>query len=161
MMCARFMTENRLLAKGVALADFLVQGAGDTCPREPSVDLNDLSNHYQSGQRSSGNAIDIFENIKTELLRDIKPFFCEDAPINHLDTTRIIATTSDQKAGWVPQDTQPGDVVALIKGAPFPFILREMDDEHFLVVGDSFIAGIMQGEAILHNDKAWHTLAIG
>jgi hypothetical protein len=79
---------------------------------------------------------------------------------DEIDTTRIQARTSDKRVGWVPQNTQPGDLVTLIRGAPFPFILRPVDGEHYSIVRDAYIGDIMQGEACPEAEDDWITLAI-
>lgn len=66
---------------------------------------------------------------------------------NTIDRTRVLASTSKGYVGWIPETARLGDTVALLAGAPFPFILRKRPDGYFSVVGDAYIQGIMHGEA--------------
>lgn len=47
----------------------------------------------------------------------------------------------------VPEHTRSGDVVALIRGAKVPMILRRRGSQLYEIVGDAYIRGIMFGEA--------------
>lgn len=49
--------------------------------------------------------------------------------------------------GICPMETQPGDVITIIKAARVPYILRkEKGVEHWKLVGESHVYGIMDGE---------------
>jgi hypothetical protein len=49
--------------------------------------------------------------------------------------------------GLVPQEAMPRDKVVLIAGSMAPFILRPTGSSIYRIVGDSYIHGIMDGEA--------------
>jgi hypothetical protein len=49
--------------------------------------------------------------------------------------------------GLGPEILKAGDIVAVIFGAKVPFILRPEGD-HYLLVGDCYVHGVMQGEAV-------------
>ncbi|RSL63260.1 hypothetical protein CEP54_005303 [Fusarium duplospermum] len=49
--------------------------------------------------------------------------------------------------GLCPPRAQPGDEVAILFGAPVPIVLREFD-EGYVVIGTSYVHGIMDGEII-------------
>lgn len=55
--------------------------------------------------------------------------------------------TSKGYLGLGPEILKPGDVVAVIFGAKVPFILRPEGD-HYLLLGDCYVHGIMKGEAV-------------
>jgi hypothetical protein len=58
--------------------------------------------------------------------------------------------------GWVgigPDDMAPGDAAAIFYGARTPFILRS-EQSKWRLVGDSYIHGIMGGEALGMSDRA-------
>ncbi|PMD42916.1 hypothetical protein L207DRAFT_377234, partial [Hyaloscypha variabilis F] len=55
--------------------------------------------------------------------------------------------TTKHYLGLGPQILKAGDVIAVIFGAKVPFILRPEGD-HYLLLGDCYIHGIMQGEAV-------------
>jgi hypothetical protein len=49
--------------------------------------------------------------------------------------------------GLGPNAMQTGDVVCILFGCKVPYILRPVDG-HYLLVGDAYIHGIMDGEAM-------------
>jgi hypothetical protein len=49
--------------------------------------------------------------------------------------------------GVGPDLVQPGDTCCVLFGGEVPFILRPLDD-HFLLVGESYIHGAMNGEVV-------------
>ncbi|RSM06147.1 hypothetical protein CDV31_009244 [Fusarium ambrosium] len=59
--------------------------------------------------------------------------------------------------GWIgigPDDMAPGDTAAISYGARTPFILRPEEHSKWRLVGDSYIHGIMGGEALVMSDRA-------
>jgi hypothetical protein len=63
-------------------------------------------------------------------------------------STRIIVTDGG-RLGLAPSMSKPGDVVAIIKGARAPFILRPNQcGSVFKIVGQVYIRGLMFGEAL-------------
>jgi hypothetical protein len=47
----------------------------------------------------------------------------------------------------VPVEAKVGDYVCIIPGCAVPFIVRE-DDEKYVLIGECYIHGIMDGEAM-------------
>ncbi|KAJ4991777.1 ankyrin and HET domain-containing protein [Stagonosporopsis vannaccii] len=60
---------------------------------------------------------------------------------------RTFCTTRKGLMGWVPKLSRSGDVVAVLTGGRVPFILRPHDG-FFEMLGDAYIHGIMDGEAL-------------
>ena len=60
---------------------------------------------------------------------------------------RRIATTSSQHIGRVPAEAELGDQVSILLGEQVPFILRKRRD-HYTLVGEAYIHGIMKGEGM-------------
>jgi hypothetical protein len=60
---------------------------------------------------------------------------------------RSLVVTSNGCIGISPLDTQAEDNVAIVFGGGVPYIIRKYDDA-FLFVGDSYIHGLMNGEAV-------------
>jgi hypothetical protein len=52
-----------------------------------------------------------------------------------------------------PEYVKRGDFVALIKGSQVPFILRRQSDGQYRLVGEAYVDGIMDGEAMV--DSNW------
>ncbi|KAL7940598.1 heterokaryon incompatibility protein domain-containing protein [Trichoderma barbatum] len=50
--------------------------------------------------------------------------------------------------GWGIHGIQPGDVVSVFWGGDYPFILREIEDGRFKIIGDCFLQGFMDGESL-------------
>jgi hypothetical protein len=67
---------------------------------------------------------------------------------NCLATDRRFPVTEKGYMGWCPENCIPGDFVTVLEGGPVPIILRPTaGDEQYVVVGDAYIHGIMDGEA--------------
>ena len=68
-------------------------------------------------------------------------------------TQRCFYTTSTGEMGVGPFDTLSGDLVVMLCGGQFCYVLREVD-EHYLFVGDSYLHGVMYGE-LQNPGKEW------
>jgi hypothetical protein len=82
---------------------------------------------------------------------DLLPFMVRDAwLIDDRDHRRVLAVLTDGgRKGWVPESTVEGDSVVLIKGAPFPFVVRRASiDGIYNVVGDAYFDDLQE-------DKCW------
>ena len=51
--------------------------------------------------------------------------------------------------GLCPEATEPEDVICILFGADVPFVLRPLQNGNFLLVGECYIDGFMDGEALL------------
>ena len=116
----------------------------------------------QSGHhRQSGLIKTVFEKVLEQNLVSISS---EDNPrdmvidasdlsvseaIGYMDHSRLLASAMigyDVYLGWVPKQARIGDHVCLLQGCPAPFIVRELSDGYYAIVGDAYILGIMNGE---------------
>ena len=61
--------------------------------------------------------------------------------------SRHFCSTKEGRIGLVPNVCLKGDLVALFLGADVPFVIRPVDARLFVVVGECYIHGIMNGEA--------------
>lgn len=62
-------------------------------------------------------------------------------------------TTSRGYAGLAPSATKPGDMVVIVHGAAVPFIIRgDSEDTESRLVGECYVHGLMNGEALKLND---------
>jgi hypothetical protein len=59
--------------------------------------------------------------------------------------------TSSGRVGLVPAETQSGDFVCLIMGLNFPFVLRQFDADLYILVGEAYIDGAMDGEILANS----------
>lgn len=60
---------------------------------------------------------------------------------------RLFANTEAGRIGQIPTTARPGDVVAVLTGGRVPYVLRPQNG-HYLLTGDAYIHGIMDGEAM-------------
>jgi hypothetical protein len=74
----------------------------------------------------------------------VLPFMVIDAwQVDDRDHRRILAVLTDEgRKGWVPESTVEGDSVVLIKGAPFPFVVRKGKNGTHRVIGDAYFDGL-------------------
>ncbi|KAH7061713.1 heterokaryon incompatibility protein-domain-containing protein [Paraphoma chrysanthemicola] len=59
---------------------------------------------------------------------------------------RRIAITEQGYIGLVPDCSEVGDDVYLLGGVTVPLVLRQKNEHKFVLVGDSYIHGVMEGE---------------
>lgn len=62
-----------------------------------------------------------------------------------------LGTTDNNFIGFLPKQTQLGDVIVIILGATTPFVLRPVDDAYILI-GECYVHGIMDGELMHINE---------
>ena len=60
---------------------------------------------------------------------------------------RVLFTSSIGYLGLVPHGTKEGDIVFVVMGADVPYVLRPYDDGYELI-GEAYVQGVMDGEAI-------------
>jgi len=76
-----------------------------------------------------------------------EPQGIDDAILIKYALGRRLFVSKDGYLGLAPPDAQKGDRVAVLYGANVPFILRKTDSK-FQVVGESYVHGLMDGEAV-------------
>ncbi|KAH8598609.1 heterokaryon incompatibility protein-domain-containing protein [Bisporella sp. PMI_857] len=59
-----------------------------------------------------------------------------------------IFVTSNGYLGLGSEYVEPGDVVVIILGAKMPFVLRKAEGQTFMLIGESYVHGIMDGEVM-------------
>lgn len=62
---------------------------------------------------------------------------------------RCLVHTKDGHVGLAPGSAQPGDQVGVILGCHTPLVLRRLTDDEWAVIGECYIHGLMDGEALL------------
>ncbi|KAF8848188.1 HET-domain-containing protein [Acephala macrosclerotiorum] len=73
-------------------------------------------------------------------------------------TNQCFYATATGQNGLGPYGTMPGDIVTLLYGGKFCYILREVGD-HYIFVGDAYLHGVMYGELLgLGMQKEWEKL---
>ena len=61
---------------------------------------------------------------------------------------RTVIVSQSGLIGLGPWRTLPGDIICRLAGLSVPTILRRRDDEAYTFVGDAYVHGVMDGEAI-------------
>jgi hypothetical protein len=67
--------------------------------------------------------------------------------VDQLTSYRKTVKTTNEYIGLASSETLSGDKVCIINGGQLPFILGE-EDGHYLLMGECYIHGIMDGEAV-------------
>jgi hypothetical protein len=108
--------------------------------------------------------LDEFENqLDTLNLEDVYsalvPYLTLE-PQPHLDRWRYLCRTEDGRLGWVPPSARQGDYIAVFDGAPCPFIVRDVADGQYTLIGDAYIDGLSEEECFPAGDAEDHFLVL-
>jgi hypothetical protein len=60
---------------------------------------------------------------------------------------RVFCATESHHLGWLPRGAKKGDFICILEGGEVPFVMRSADGR-YKVLGDCYIHGIMDGEAM-------------
>lgn len=78
-----------------------------------------------------------------------------------LNEEMLLIGTTDGIMGWSHSRARPGDKIFLIPGSSVPVILREISEGQFKLVGDAWVHGVMNAEALAGvKEEDWGQLAI-
>jgi hypothetical protein len=77
----------------------------------------------------------------------------------HVIRGRKFCHTEKGYFGQVPRDTAPGDLVCIFSGGGVPFIVRKQN-ETYQIIGECYIHGIMNGEALGRDDFRFEDIAL-
>ncbi len=92
--------------------------------------------------------ISAFESKQFERLADwIRAMASYDTSFAHSEPLALFRTAKGF-LGYGPVSTQPGDEVWILPGATVPFVLRKTSKCRYCIVGDTYVHGVMQGEAL-------------
>ena len=61
-----------------------------------------------------------------------------------------LCASSRRYLGWLPDAGALGDVICIFSGADVPYLLRPDRDDHYKLIGECYIQGIMHGEALIN-----------
>lgn len=72
---------------------------------------------------------------------------------------RCLVITTIGQVGLAPRGTRCGDEVCILFGGDVPYIVRDHDDHHQFI-GECYVQGIMDGEAVTKDPlkEKWYTL---
>lgn len=69
-------------------------------------------------------------------------------PFKVITKRRRFAVTNSGSMGFCPSGSVPGDVIVVLADSPAPFVLRARPGSGLATLGDAYVHGIMDGEAI-------------
>jgi hypothetical protein len=84
----------------------------------------------------------------SELYPDPKQFNCYNVGLQRSTFPRRFTITKKGYMGLTPPKAQVGDLICVFIGASTPFVVREMEDGYFRLVGECYVHGLMDGEAM-------------
>ncbi|KAH8652699.1 heterokaryon incompatibility protein-domain-containing protein [Tricladium varicosporioides] len=119
------------------------QIAGSNKPSEGKVPGQTFARYFPAWTKA------MKEGMK---LRDLEEYHSNvkrfmDSFTKYCDNRRFFRTENG-RIGWAPDLTQAGDVVCVLNGASVPLVLRPINGGNLEVVGDAYVHGIMDGEAM-------------
>ena len=65
-----------------------------------------------------------------------------------IGTTRRFCATAGRRLGQVPRSAEVGDLICILHGGRVPYIIRPRSEGGFMLVGESYITGLMDGDAM-------------
>lgn len=74
-----------------------------------------------------------------------------EASLEKWSSKRRICLTREDKLAFVPQRTEETDIICVIYGSEVPYVLRRMPGGDYKVIGECYVYGIMDGEALGDN----------
>ena len=75
--------------------------------------------------------------------------------VREVTRTRRFLVTEDRYMGLAPSEAREGDRVAVVYGCSTPVLLRGIGDDpvaNWLLVGECYVHGLMDGEAVTMHD---------
>ncbi|VUC27723.1 unnamed protein product [Clonostachys rosea] len=99
------------------------------------------------GAKATLEAIMEYEMDGSEYISDAEQDFQDSS---HL-AQKIVCVSDKGHIGMVPLTAQVGDLICVVPGCPSALVLRELPSSagHYQLVGDAYMDGVMNGEAIL------------
>jgi hypothetical protein len=119
------------------LIQHIASGSNSNVPKptdyQPLISFTDEMKGHQS-QGAGNTPGELLEPFPGQLLQTLQG--------------RKFCRTSNGYVGLVPAYTRPGDQVAVVAGSEVPFIVRHSLEREgaFILLGEAYIHGIMQGE---------------
>ncbi|CAM1506381.1 Fc.00g060220.m01.CDS01 [Cosmosporella sp. VM-42] len=81
--------------------------------------------------------------------RKLDPSYYLDDMVQGRCANRVFMTTKEGYIGLGPRGCQVGDVICVIPGCNVPVVLRSLDSGRYNLVGDSFVYGLNDAQALL------------
>jgi hypothetical protein len=75
-------------------------------------------------------------------------------------SNRCFGLTKSNHFTILPSKSRAGDSIALIQGSVVPHVVRPTKDNSFLLIGECFVQGIMQGEILKEDTFRWDGITL-
>ena len=74
---------------------------------------------------------------------------------------RNFCLSLEGRIGWVPRAAQTGDIISLMRGSPVPIIIRPTQQKNsYLMIGQAYIHGVMDGEAVAGKEDQFQRIQL-
>jgi hypothetical protein len=73
---------------------------------------------------------------------------------------RRIGTTEKGFVGLFPGHCEKGDAVHIIGACPVPYVMRAISEDAWAMIGECYVPGLMEGEALAEPDFHWKDVTI-
>jgi hypothetical protein len=83
-------------------------------------------------------------------LREYRPI---EIALGMFNRGRRLCKTLGDRLAWVPDSAMPGDSICLFYGAPTAFMLRGTASGTYTLIGEAYLQGFMNGEAVEIDDS--------
>jgi hypothetical protein len=73
---------------------------------------------------------------------------------------RWFCRTKEDRFAFVAWRAEPGDEICIIRGARIPYVIRQQLNGKFMLVGECWIQGLMEGEALNVSGFEWEEICL-
>ncbi|QDS69653.1 hypothetical protein FKW77_009401 [Venturia effusa] len=73
---------------------------------------------------------------------------------------RRFCVTEEDRFGWIPWKAQVGNDICVFQNARIPYVIRALPDGRYVLVGECWLEGMMEGEAMDLPDFQWKDIAL-
>ncbi|KAH9840452.1 heterokaryon incompatibility protein (het-6OR allele) [Teratosphaeria destructans] len=109
--------------------------------------FNTLLNRAYTQSMKTSQPLPMFEDLYLDdVVHDLAPFLTPNMLPIEIDPWRRLGVTQEGRMAWLPELTEVGDEVWLVKGAPFPFVFRNIGRGYKALVGDAYLHEAQNGE---------------
>jgi hypothetical protein len=130
--------------------DMTTQIPARRAPAEYAAGWKVIRKHHQATKADGSldwTGIDI-----SDIRQNVNDYVALSNAIGANSAGRNLCVTAGGYLGYVSSRSQIGDKVCILFGSAVPFVLREDRDGVFMLVGECYVHGIMDGEAMKERD---------